>query len=94
VPEIVVEGPQRVRADGRARLAEVGEALGVVLESEEVDSVSGLILALLGRRPAIGDRVEYDHVHFEVIALRGNGVGRCVAWIPAPEPDGEADAEP
>jgi CBS domain containing-hemolysin-like protein len=91
VPEIVVEAPRRARADGAARLDQVGEALGVVLEHEEVDSVSGLVLALLGRRPAVGDRVEYDGVHFEVTALRGNGVGRSVAWIP--EPSLEEDEE-
>ena len=82
VPEIVVEGPRRVRADGAVRIEEVGDALGVALEHEEVDTVSGLVLALLGRRPAVGDRVEYDGVQFEVATLRGNGVGRCVAWIP------------
>jgi CBS domain containing-hemolysin-like protein len=87
VPEIVVEAPGRVRVDGGARIDAVGDALGVVLEHEEVDSVSGLVLAALGRRPAIGDRVEFDGVHFEVTALRGNGVGRAVAWLPEPDPD-------
>jgi CBS domain containing-hemolysin-like protein len=89
VPEIVAEGPRRVRVDGKARLDEVGEALGVVLEHEEVDTVSGLVLALLGRRPTVGDRVEYDDVHFEVTALRGNGVGRSVAWLPEPAAEGD-----
>jgi CBS domain containing-hemolysin-like protein len=82
VPEIVVEGPRRLRADGAVRIEEIGDALGVVLEHEEVDTVSGLVLALLGRRPMAGDRVVYDGVHFQVAKLRGNGVGRCIAWIP------------
>ena len=86
VPEIVVEGPRRVRADGAVRLEEVGEALGVVLEHEDVDTVSGLVLALLGRPPEVGDRIEYDDVHFEVTAMRGNGVGRCMAWLSEPSP--------
>ena len=81
IPEIVVEGPRRVRADGAVRIEEVGEALGVVLEHEEVDTVSGLVLALLGRRPVMGDVVEYDGVRFEVTALRGNGVGSSLASI-------------
>jgi CBS domain containing-hemolysin-like protein len=91
VPEIVSVGTRRVRVDGAARIDEVGEALGVVLEHEEVDSVSGLVLALLGRRPAIGDRVEFDDVWFEVATLRGNGVGTALAWIP--EPTREEDEE-
>ena len=81
VPEIVVESPRCVRADGAVRIEEVGEALGLELEHDEVDTVSGLILTLLGRRPAVGDRVEYDSVFFEVATLRGNGVGRSIAWI-------------
>lgn len=80
VPELVMEGHSRVRADGAVRVEELGEALGVVLEHEDVDTVSGLILSLLGRPPVVADRVEYDGVHFEVIAVRGNGVERCVAW--------------
>jgi CBS domain containing-hemolysin-like protein len=80
VPEIVTEG-KGVRVDGAVRIEEVGDALGVVLEHEEVDTVSGLVLALLGRRPIVGDVVEYDGVRFEVQALRGNGVGRCVASL-------------
>jgi CBS domain containing-hemolysin-like protein len=93
VPEIASEGPRRVRVDGAVRVEEVGDALGVVLEHEEVDSVSGLVLALLGRRPAVGDRVEYDDVHFEVATLRGNGVGSCVAWLPEPPPAEDEDEE-
>lgn len=93
VPEIVHEGPRRVRADGAVRIDEVGDALGVVLEHEEVDSVSGLVLALLGRRPAVGDRVEYDGVHVQVTALRGNGVGTVAAWLPEPPAPEETDSE-
>ncbi len=89
VPEIVNEGPRRVRVDGAVRVEEVGDALGVVLEHEEVDSVSGLVLALLGRRPAVGDRVEFDGVQFEVAILRGNGVESCVAWLPESAPEDE-----
>jgi CBS domain containing-hemolysin-like protein len=80
VPEIVPEG-RGVRVDGAVRIEQVGEALGVVLEHDEVDTVSGLVLALLGRRPVVSDVVEYDGVRFEVQALRGNGVGRCVASL-------------
>lgn len=81
VPELVLEAEGRARADGAVRVEEVGEALGVVLEREEVDTVSGLVLTLLGRPARVGDVVVYDHVRFEVVAVRGKGVSACVATL-------------
>lgn len=91
-PEIIAEDDDVIRADGAARLNEIGEVLGVALEHEEVDTVSGLVLALLRRPPARGDVVEYDRVRFEVVEVRGNGVGACRASIIEDEDD-EDDAD-
>jgi len=80
-PEIVVETEGTVRAAGTARIADVGEALDQVLENEQVDTVSGLVLSLLGRPPRIGDVVEYDSVRFEVAAVNGHGVTFAVVSV-------------
>ena len=79
VPHIIHNADGSVRADGAARLEDVGAELGVVLEHEEVATVSGLVLAMLSRPPHVGDVVVYDHVRFEVLAVRGHGVGSCRA---------------
>jgi len=62
---------------GTVRIEELGERLNRVLEYEEVDSVSGLVLALLGRPPEKGDVVHYDGVRFEVTDIEGHGVKEC-----------------
>ncbi|MDR0787382.1 MAG: hemolysin family protein [Gemmatimonadota bacterium] len=85
VPEIVVEANGRVRVDGAVRVEEVGDALGIVLEHAEVDTISGLVLALLGRPPVVGDAVEFDGAFFQVAAVRGKGVRSCVVWVPGSE---------
>src|SRR5690606_24076646 len=69
----------RLHVSGTARVEEAGEALGVELEHEDVDSVSGLVLTLLGRPPHVGDAVEYDGVRFEVVAVAGHGVREAIA---------------
>jgi len=76
-PNIVDEGNGIWRVAGTVRIDQVGAALGCELEHPEVDSVSGLVLTLLGHPPAVGDVIEYDHVRFEVTAVHGLGVQEC-----------------
>jgi len=85
-PEMYLDDQGRARVAGTVRVEEVGEFLGVVLEHDEVDSVSGLVLDLLGRPPVVGDAVEYDDVRFEVTAVAGHGVGEAVARLLKPSP--------
>lgn len=80
-PQIVRQDDETIRVDGAVRIEDVGDALGVVLEHDEADTVSGLVLSLLGRPARVGDVVEYDGVSFEVLDVRGNGVGHCKASL-------------
>ena len=80
-----------LHVSGTSRVEEAGEALGVTLEHDEVDSVSGLILTLLGRPPRVGDVVTYDHVRFEVVSVEGLGVERMHRRAREPTP-GQRDA--
>ncbi len=76
-PEIYRDAAGVLHVSGSVRLPEVGEHLDVELEHEEVDSVSGLVLLLLGRPAAPGDTVTYDGFSFEVTQVAGHGVEQC-----------------
>ena len=66
---------------GIVRIDELGSELGVHLEHPEVDTVSGLVLALLNRPASEGDSVEYCGVKIDVLATSGNGVGQAEATL-------------
>jgi len=71
---IASAGDGRLMARGTVRLKEVGDALGVSLEHPAVQSVSGLVLTLLGRPAMVGDVVTWNGARIEVVAVAGRGV--------------------
>jgi CBS domain containing-hemolysin-like protein len=64
----------RLIVAGTMRLDELERFYDLELAHEDVDSVSGLILTLLGRPPQVGDSVQYERLRFEVTAVKGHGV--------------------
>ncbi len=78
---ILNAGSQQVLAEGTVRLDELGDRLGCHLEHEEVDSVSGLVLTLLGRPPEMNDRVVYENLEFVVTKVEGHGVAQCLITL-------------
>ena len=79
-PEVFREPDGRVRALGIARVDVLGEVIGLELEHPDVDTISGLVLALLNRPPLVGDTVVYEGVHLEVTEVEGHGVAEVIAW--------------
>jgi CBS domain containing-hemolysin-like protein len=71
----------RLRVPGTMRIDEVGQEFDLELEHEEVDSVSGLVLMLLGRPPVVGDSVRFGRLLFEVTAVKGHGVEECAVSL-------------
>ncbi len=84
IPSFVEEAPQVWRVAGTARLDEVGQRYDLDLEHDDVDSVSGLVLARLGRPPIVGDVVEFGQLRFEVLALAGRGVREARVSVISP----------
>ena len=81
----------RLRVRGTLRVDEVGQEFDLDLEHQDVDSVSGLVLMLLGRPPRVGDVVRFDRLQLEVTKVKGRGVDECAVTLaePVPLPDRE-----
>jgi CBS domain containing-hemolysin-like protein len=80
----------RLRVPGTMRLDELGQLFDLELTHEDVDSVSGLILTVLGRPPRMGDSVQYDRLQLDVTATKGRGVEEAAVTLRGFE-DAEAD---
>lgn len=83
--------------DARAPLDEVHEYLNVELPEEGGDTLGGFIYSQLGRVPAVGDRVEFDDVVFEVLSVAGRRIKQVRATRQparsAPDSEGETTHE-
>ncbi len=86
---IVRDSQGRLHVRGTVRLTEAGGALRLVLEHPKVTTVSGLVLALLGRPAAIGDSVSYGSVRIEVTAVTGRGVRDAIVTPLGPAEKGK-----
>jgi CBS domain containing-hemolysin-like protein len=82
-PAIRKDPDGALHVKGTLRVDELAEELEIEIEQEDVDTVSGLILSVLGRPPAVGDAVIYGGLRFEVTAVEGHGVKMC-RITPAP----------
>ncbi len=84
IPEVYRDPAGRLRVPGTLRIDELGQELDLELEHEDVDSVSGLVLTLLGRPAVVGDTVRYGRLVLEVTAVKGHGVGECAVSLSQP----------
>lgn len=62
----VVEETTGWLVDGKSRLDDFGDEIGVPLDSDEFDTVGGYVFGLFGRLPKEGETVEGDGLRFTV----------------------------
>jgi CBS domain containing-hemolysin-like protein len=80
--------------DGRIPIGVVNEALGSKFESEDFDTIGGLVLGAIGRAPEVGDEVRLDGYLLRVDEVDGPRVAHVIAReVPEEEPDDDQAAE-
>lgn len=85
-PPIAAKPDGSVAVAGTLRLDELGRHFDLDLAHEDVDSISGLVLAILGRPPVVGDVVQYGRIHVEVTGTSGHGVKHAQVRLLPPTP--------
>jgi CBS domain containing-hemolysin-like protein len=73
---IVDEGGGRFVFNGNVDIDEVSDRLNVQIEREGFETVGGYLLAHLGRVPVIGEQVDLDGVHVEVLDVEKRRVNK------------------
>jgi CBS domain containing-hemolysin-like protein len=77
-PAVKELGDGTYRMDGRIPIGEVNEALGTDFESQDFETVGGLVLGHLGRVPQTGDEVRLDGYLLQVDEVDGPRVAQIV----------------
>ena len=70
-PSVDSRGPGTYQVDGGLPISALNDRLGTDFESDEFDTVGGLMLARLGRAPEVGDRIEIDGHSLTVDGVEG-----------------------
>lgn len=72
--DIIVVKEDEYIVDGSARLDHIGDLIGVIMESEEFDSIGGLVIDELGRFPEQNEEVKVNSVRFVVEEIDKNRI--------------------
>lgn len=73
-PELVDRGGGVYQVSGAMLVADLEDELGAELSERDEDTVGGLVLSEIGRRPRVGDRVEVAGLRLEIIDVQGNRI--------------------
>ena len=79
--ELVEVAPQEYLVEGSMKLDDLNDRLGLELESEDYDSIAGLIIGLLDRLPEQGEEVVCNDIRLVVEALDKNRIDKVRMYL-------------
>jgi len=92
---IVDEGNGRFVFKGKVDVDEVAQRLDVDIEREGFETVGGYLLTHLGRVPAVGEQVDVDGLHVEVLDVERRRINKIrISKLPTAEDAEGAEAKP
>jgi CBS domain containing-hemolysin-like protein len=86
-PELVDKGDGSYQVSGSMLLVDLEDALSTELSPRDEDTLGGVVLSELGRRPRVGDRVHFGAAEVEVLEVLGNRIRTLRLTLPARPPE-------
>ncbi len=87
-------GDREYLVEGGMKLSDLNDTIGTRMDSEDYDSIGGLIIGLLDRIPAKGDRVKtQDDIALTVEEVEQNRITRVRINLPNPSDESQAPKE-
>ena len=83
-PQVEPAGDGRFRVNARLPVDELNELLDTELPDEEWDTVGGLMMGILGRLPAQGEKVEFQDLRFTAERVQGRRISKVLIERRAP----------
>lgn len=93
--EVQEVAPGEYVVEGSMKLDDLNDMLGLKLESEDYDSIGGLVIGLLDHLPEDGQEVIYENLRLVVERMEKNRVDKIHLYrLPAEEGEGRSEVRP
>ncbi|HET9768359.1 MAG TPA: hemolysin family protein [Thermoanaerobaculia bacterium] len=90
-PELVPLGPGRYQVDAGMLVEDLEDALKIEFSERDEDTIGGVVLSELGRRPRVGDTVEVGPLRLRVADAELNRIKSIEIEVKEEEPAEKAD---
>lgn len=92
--EVTEISPKEYLVNGSTKLDDLNERLELDLESEDYDSIGGLVIGILDHLPDEGESVDYENLHLIVEHVEKNRIDKVRLLIKGEEEQKEAEEPP
>ncbi|WP_024866914.1 HlyC/CorC family transporter [Butyrivibrio sp. FCS014] len=87
-------GGRRYLVEGNMKLDDINDELGTELDSEDYDSIGGLMIEALDRLPGYGETVTLDNgITLTARGIKGNRITKVLITVNTPSGDEKEDTE-
>jgi CBS domain containing-hemolysin-like protein len=81
-PDLVDLGDGLFQVSGAMLVVDLEDELGIEFSDRDEDTIAGIVLSEIGRRPRVGDRADVKGLLFEILEVQGNRIKTLRLVVP------------